>query len=77
MSINDYGLLVKIGYFEPSQRPEIFNFNGTGFRYNPEKSNELYAHYGPGYWLLAMGVSPIKVSELDKEFGGFNKFYKH
>ena len=41
-----------------------------------KKGNEFYAHYGIGFWLLGTGMSPSELSKMDKDLGGFNKFYK-
>lgn len=39
-----------------------------------KKNEELYAHYGIGYWLSAIGCSPLEISELNNRYD-FNSFY--
>lgn len=39
-----------------------------------KKNDELYAHYGIGYWLSAIGCSPLEISELNKQYD-FSSFY--
>lgn len=40
-----------------------------------KKGQEFYAHYGWGYWALAMGVPAEEISEMDKKYN-FSQYYK-
>ena len=40
-----------------------------------KKHEEMYAHYGIGYWLSYIGCSPIEISDLNKKYN-FNSLYE-
>ena len=42
-----------------------------------KKGEELYAHYGIGYWLLSQGIEPQMIAIMNRDMGGFDKFYKN
>lgn len=40
-----------------------------------KKNEEMYVHYGIGYWLSIMGCSPEEISDLNSKYD-FSRFYR-
>jgi len=39
-----------------------------------KKNEEIYVHYGVGYWLLSIGISPQDISKMNQEYN-FDNYY--